>query len=111
MKVLGTSALFLCFASVGLGATWTGKLIDATCHDRQEKNVPAPCDVTQNTALFALQTNDGKVYKLDSSGNAKAASEIRKDQTQAGKVTVLGTEDGQTIKVDAINFESSPGKR
>ena len=111
MKTMGTSILFLCLASVSFGANWSGKLIDASCHGRQDKKLNAPCDITQNTALFALQTTDGKVYKLDASGNAKAASEIRQGSKNAERVTVVGTEEGQMIKVDAINFDSVPGKR
>ena len=111
MKVIGT--LFLCLASMGFAASWSGTLIDASCADRQQQDkakASTPCTVTQSTSSVAIQTSDGKVYKLDASGNAKAATEVRKDPSQASRVTVMGTEDGQTIKVDSIDFgPAGPG--
>ena len=107
MKSIGT--LFLCLASASFAASWTGSLIDANCHDRQQqdKNATTPCTVSQSTAAFALQTTDGKVFKLDASGNAKASTEIRKDaaKASASKVKVEGTAEGQMIKVDSIDFD------
>jgi len=73
---------------------------------KQDKNASTPCNVSQTTAAFALETSDGKVYKLDASGNVKASTEIRKGAAKASRVTVPGTAEGQTIEVDSINFDS-----
>ena len=109
MKFIVKPILFVCFVSVSFGATWTGSLIDSNCHDRQKQDKNATvCTVTQTTAAFALQTTDGKVYKLDATGNAKVATEIKKDLKQANRVTVMGTESGDSIRVDSINFEPQP---
>ena len=100
------------FAVVSYAETWTGKLIDAGCHDRsqqnpaekQQKSELASCDVTASTTSFAIQTSDGKVYKLDASGNAKAATAMKGNpDNKNATATVSGTMEGQTVKVDSIS--------
>jgi hypothetical protein len=111
MKFIVKPMLFVCFVAVSFGATWTGSLIDSNCHDRQKQDKNATvCTVTQSTSAFALQTNTGKIYKLDAAGNAKASTEIQKDAKKANRVTVMGTESGDLIRVDAINFEPQTAK-
>ena len=78
MKTIAKLGLALgMFAAMGYAENWTGKLIDASCHDRSQQNPAdskqnsdlASCAATASTTSFAIQTSDGKVYKLDASGN------------------------------------------
>jgi len=105
-------------ASLSFADNWTGKLIDASCHDRNAPPAAAPggapkaepgkatesCAPTATTTSFALQTADGKVMKLDASGNSKAAAAVKSDASKAGSVSVSGEMQGQNIKVDSIDF-------
>jgi hypothetical protein len=100
------------FATLGYAESWTGKLIDAACHDRSQQNPAdskskseiASCEASVSTTSFALQTADGKVYKLDASGNAKASTALKGNPAnKAPSAEVSGSMEGQTVKVDSIS--------
>jgi hypothetical protein len=112
MKTIAKLGLALgVFAVMSYAETWTGKLIDATCHDRSQQNPGdkqksdlSSCEATASTTSFAIQTSDGKVYKLDASGNAKAATAMKgNSDSKNATATVSGTMEGQTVKVDSIS--------
>jgi hypothetical protein len=131
MKTITKLGVVLCLAAgFSYAETWTGKLIDATCHDKSSQSSQATpgqatrgqsttpsttpgqsssssresCAPTASTTSFALETSDGKVYKLDSAGNSKAASAMRGNPNAKDEnVTVSGTMEGSTVKVDSIN--------
>jgi len=102
------------FAAIGYAENWTGKLIDASCNDRSQQNPAeskqnsdlASCAATASTTSFAIQTSDGKIYKLDASGNAKASTALKGNpDNKNATATVSGTMDGQTVKVDSISVK------
>jgi len=113
MKTIAKLGLALgTFAAMGYAEDWTGKLIDASCHDKSQQNPAdskqnsdlATCAATASTTSFAIQTSDGKVYKLDASGNAKASTALKGNpDNKSATATVSGTMDGQTVKVDSIS--------
>jgi 3-deoxy-D-arabino-heptulosonate 7-phosphate (DAHP) synthase len=113
MKTIAKLGLALgVFAAMGYAESWTGKLIDAACHERSQQNPAdskqkselAACDASASTTSFAIETSDGKVYKLDASGNAKASTALRGNPDNKNPMaTVSGTMDGQTVKVDSIS--------
>ena len=112
MKTIAKLGVILCVAAgLSYAENWTGKLIDAPCHDRslqpgQAKGQAESCAATSTTTSFAIQTSDGKVYKLDASGNAKAATALRGNpDAKDPSVTVSGSMDGQTVKVDSIDLQ------
>ena len=97
---------------MGYAESWTGKLIDASCHDRSQQNPAdskkngdlATCAATASTTSFAIQTSDGKVYKLDASGNAQASTALKGTTNSSNATaTVSGTMSGDTVKVDSIS--------
>ena len=115
MKAIARLGLALgMFAAMGYAENWTGKLIDASCHDRSQQN---PTDAKQksdlatgaataSTTSFAIETSDGKVYKLDASGNAKASTALKGNpDNKSATATVSGTMEGQTVKVDSISVK------
>jgi hypothetical protein len=115
MKIIAKLGVALCFvAALSYAESWTGKLLDSPCHDRSlqpgqsTKGEPESCNATQTTTTFAVQTADGKVYKLDASGNAKAATimQSHKDSKEP-EVTINGSMDGQTVKVDSIDMHEN----
>jgi hypothetical protein len=102
------------FAAMGYAENWTGKLVDAACHDKSQQNPAdskqksdiAACEPTASTTSFAIQTADGKVYKLDASGNAKASTAMKGNPGDKNPTaTVSGTMEGQTVKVDSISVK------
>ncbi len=100
--------------------TWSGKVVDAACKDQAAAPAPAPsaqsaqpggqvanaCEPTASTVAFGIELSDGRVLKLDSAGNTKAAEAMK---TNAGKsslqATVTGSLDGQTVKVETIEIK------
>jgi len=94
-----------------LAETWSGKLVDANCMD-QQKNMKA-CNPTGTTTAFLVTVN-GKTYKLDDAGNAKAAEALknRADRTAPNAPTtseisakITGTKEGDTITVETIDVQ------
>ena len=93
--VLFSFASALCFAE-----SWTGKLVDATCVE-QAQGKAANCVPTAKTSSFALDTGDGKVFRLDAAGNAKASTML-KTGMKSDTVTISGAMNGETVKVESI---------
>jgi hypothetical protein len=115
MKTTAKLALALgAFAAMSYAENWTGKLIDASCHDKSQQN-PADakkggdlssCEATASTSSFAIQTSDGKVYKLDAAGNAKASTALKGNPAnKTPSATISGAMEGQTVKVDSISVQ------
>jgi len=101
------------FAAIGYGETWSGKLLDAACYERNQQNPgknssktgnPPTCEASTSTGAFALQTSDGKVYKLDAAGNSKAATAIRGNpDNKSPSAEVAGAMEDEILKVDSIS--------
>jgi hypothetical protein len=110
MNRIKKSALVL-FASAGflLAESWTGTLIDANCKadsnpGNAKSDLPSPCAATASTKVFAIQTADGKLIRLDSAGNAKAAAAVKNNENKT-TATVNGSMDGQMLKVESIDLK------
>jgi hypothetical protein len=92
-----------------LAESWTGTLIDATCKPANSEGngkdaLPSSCAATSSTKVFAIQTADGKVFRLDNAGNAKAVEVVKNsDPNKSNSVTVSGSLEGQMVKVDSID--------
>jgi hypothetical protein len=115
MKTITKAVSVLFLGSVlCLAETWSGKVVDAACKDQAAAAQSAQpggkaanaCEPTASTAAFGIELSDGKVLKLDGSGNSKAAEAMK---TNAGKsslqATVTGSLDGQTVKVETIEIK------
>ena len=114
MRTIGKLGLALgMFAVVSYGDTWSGKLLDADCVERSRENPernsaktgnPPKCVASKSTGAFALQTSDGKVYKLDPAGNSKAATALRGNpDNDSPEADVSGAMEGQELIVDSIS--------
>jgi len=110
-KTMLLMALAGAFTMVARAESYSGKLLDAACYD-QSKQADS-CFATGTTTTFALEAS-GTVYKLDRTGNTKAAAAIknRADRTdpakqQSKEVTAKanGTEKGGTIAVESIEVQ------
>src|SRR5580704_10916556 len=83
-RTLSLLTLAGAFSVLALAENYSGKLLDASCYDQQKKE--ASCDASSATAAFAIDVS-GKVFKLDQSGNTKAATALknRADRTDPTK--------------------------
>jgi len=109
--ILGFSAVF------SFAESWTGKVLDAGCFESQKttekkssESLARTCAPTATTMDFMIQTSDGKVYKVNSSGNAELAKDIqtgvlKKDKDGDIHATVTGSLEDGIVKVDAIQLE------
>jgi hypothetical protein len=113
MKHLTFIALTLCSAAtLSFGANWNAKLLDANCASSNSQKTSSQklekaCAPTSATTSFAIQAN-GKTYTLDEKGNEMTAAamkngNIKPDNDGDVHVTVNGTAQGNTIKVDSVN--------
>jgi hypothetical protein len=103
-RIMKLGIIVLATAALGLAENWTGKLIDANCKPDPNSSSQNSCAPTPSTKVFAIQTADGKVFRLDNAGNTKAAAALKQDPTKTG-VTVSGSLDGQMVKVDSIDLQ------
>jgi hypothetical protein len=132
---LSAIALMAALSMASYAADFTGQLMDATCAEQSHSGTPgtpsaatpaspsasssttsskASCNATSATTAFALEAN-GKMYKLDSAGNTKAAAAIKSradrsaDPTKAMSATytakVTGTDESGTISVESIEVQ------
>jgi len=104
-------ALSSAIPMVALAASWSGKLVDASCYEKQKSSVS--CDPTSKTTAFGIDVS-GMYYKLDRTGNSKAMSALKDradrsapGQSQSTQVTVKvdGSENQGTISVENIDIQ------
>ena len=92
-------AVVFAFASISaVAADWTGYIVDKSCSDKkamwENEKCAAACIKKGSPAVFV--TEDGKVYQV---------SDQDKVVAHAGhKVTLSGTMEGDTIKVDNVKM-------
>lgn len=123
-RILTLVTLPALLSTIAFAESWSGTLLDASCYDKQAQQTPSTqspagaqksvdaCQATSSTSSFALETN-GKIYKLDSSGNSKAMTALksRADRSTGATAskqvmaTVEGNESAGTIKVDRIDIQ------
>ena len=112
-KILSMCTVPLAFSTLALAASWSGNLIDAGCYAKQQKSMG--CEATSSTTAFALDSS-GKIYKLDATGNQKAATALKnradratgsssKMATREITAKVEGTESGDTISVTSVDVQ------
>jgi hypothetical protein len=107
LTILSTALAISAFA-----ANWSGKLIDASCYDKQQS--ATSCDANGTTTSFALDVA-GKVYKLDAAGNQKASAAVKNRADRAADPSkplstevmakVEGTEHGNTIATESVEVQ------
>ena len=110
MKTIVKAVSVLCLGSLlCLAETWSGKVVDAACKDQAAAAptpAPAACEPTASTVAFGIELPDGKVLKLDSAGNTKAAEAMKNNAGKSSlQATVTGSMDGQTVKVETIDIK------
>ncbi|HWP42847.1 MAG TPA: hypothetical protein VNO14_06410 [Blastocatellia bacterium] len=102
------------YAAVSENVKLTGYVVDNACAARSAgdnvvekvKAHTVKCAAMPNCAKsgYSIVTADGKVYKLDDTGNAKVAEILKNTKVEKGlSVNVEGMVEGDTIKVASIS--------
>src|SRR5215472_12964445 len=116
LTVLLCLTLGLAFAQ-----SWSGVLVNSKCYDDVERNVNPwesgvdaardrnyevrYCRANERTKLFAVVQPDGQSFKLDPSGNAKAAEIVQKGNAKRIFVVVVtGEVEDHMLTVDSISM-------
>ena len=89
-----------------LGGTWDGTVVDVMCQHQVAAGHRRACALNCAGTGFVVVMADGKVYKLDEAGNAKALAALKastKEKDLRAKVT--GELKGEVIRVDSIALE------
>jgi len=81
-------------------------------YDKQ-REVLKHCRANDKTTAFAVLTDDGNFYKLDESGNGQVTSQAGSDKEKKKnlknmRVTVTGTPQGDTLKVESLAKTDKP---
>jgi hypothetical protein len=97
--------------ALALAESWSGKLLDRTCVEKQQQTVA--CDATVATTAFSLMAS-GKIFKFDPAGDLKASAALKNrdrvaDQAQPPAKEVMakvqGSEHEGTIAVESVEVQ------
>jgi hypothetical protein len=113
MKSIVKLGLVMCAAgALSYAESLSGTLLDSACYDKNSQDATkkaqaaTQCAASEKTTSFAIQTSDGKVLKLDSSGNSKAVAAMKEHKGGgAVRATVAGDVEGSTIKVSDVDVQ------
>jgi hypothetical protein len=120
MRVL--SWVTICFCSLyplAFGASWRGLLVDAKCYAAEQRNhnptdtstavdedkgqMVRYCSPKAKTKSFGIVGEDGSLFRLDPSGESKAAELVRRvGKRQMLEVAVSGTLRDHIIQTDSV---------
>jgi hypothetical protein len=109
-------------AAPAFAQSWSGYLVNSDCYqselrntgpwdtssyvDRDKDSDVRLCAPNSKTKSFAIVDHDGMSFKLDTTGNAKAAEITRQAvKKQFLKVLVTGEKSKGGIRVDSISSE------
>jgi hypothetical protein len=104
--------LSMVLSTLVLAESFAGKLIDSACYEKQQS--ATGCDASGATKAFAIDVA-GKVYKLDTAGNQKAATALKNRADKAAEpgkpqaaeimAKVEGTDNGGTITTQSVEVQ------
>jgi hypothetical protein len=87
-------------------AEFSGTVVDVMCRGKDLAGHTRECALTCAKSGFGLVTSDGKFLKFDESGNARTLASLKKLSKEKDlKAKVTGTLDGESLKVQAIEFQ------
>ena len=98
--------LFLLPAALASAAdSFSGTVVDVMCRGKDLAGHTRECALTCSKSGFGLVTADGKFLKFDEAGNARTLTALKKmTKDKDLKAKVSGTVDGDSLKVEAIEF-------
>lgn len=104
MKKILAGALF--FSAAAFADTFSGTVMDSMCKGKDAADHTAKCAIACSKSGYGLMTSDGKFMKFDEAGNTKALAALKATAKEKDlKAKVMGTADGDSIKVESIELE------
>jgi hypothetical protein len=101
-KLLVATALLALGSMSAFAAEIKGTIVDSMCAakhaDASEKSMACVEKCVKGGSAPALVTADGKILKLDEASKEKVMTHL------GHKVTIMGTVDGDTLKIDSIKM-------
>jgi hypothetical protein len=94
------------FATLALAESWKGTVVDVSCSKKDLAEHARKCAIGCAKGGYGLATADGKFYKFDEAGNAKALEALKASTKEKDlKATVSGKMAGETITVESISLD------
>ena len=104
MKKILVAALF-CTAAFAADS-WSGTLVDVMCKGKDLAGHTRQCALGCAKGGFGVVLSDGKFVKFDETGNAKALAILKTSTKDKDlKTKVMGTLQGEVIKVESIEIQ------
>ena len=98
--------LFLLTAGSLAAAEFSGTVVDVMCRGKDLASHTRECALTCARSGYGLVTPDGKFLKFDEAGNARTLASLKKlSKDKDLKAKVTGTQDGEILKVQSIEFQ------
>ena len=99
-------------ASTETAAAASSNKENKSVYDKQ-REVLKHCRANDKSTAFAVVTDDGSFYKLDEAGNSQVTSAAGSDKEKKKnlknmRVTVTGTPQGDTLKVQSLSKTDKP---
>ena len=100
-------AVSLLFSASAFADSFSGTLVDTMCSKKDDLAAhTTKCAIACSKSGYGLKTADGKYLKFDDAGNTKALAVLKDTQKESDlKATVVGTADGDTLKVDSVSLD------
>lgn len=105
-RIVSLAGTAMLFAGMSFAASWSGHVVDVSCKGKDLATHARNCAIGCSKSGYGLATADGKFFKFNEAGNAKAL-EALKASTKANdlKATVTGKIAGETIEVESIKLD------
>lgn len=105
-RMIASAVVLVAGSTVAMAANWTGTVVDVMCKGKDLANHTTKCAVSCAKGGYGLVLADGKFMKFDEAGNAKALVALKATSKEKDvKAKVTGNQDGDLIKVEAIQIE------
>ena len=97
----------LLFSASAFAASYSGTLVDTMCSHKDDLAAhTTKCAIGCAKGGYGIMTADGKFLKFDETGNAKALALLKDTKKESDlKATVVGSADGDTLKVESVSLD------
>ena len=105
-RIVSLAGSAVMFATMSFAASWSGHVVDVNCKGKDLATHARKCAISCAKSGYGLATADGKFFKFDESGNAKALEALKAGNKDNDlKATVTGKMVGETIEVESIKLD------
>jgi len=99
-------ALSILFSAAAFAESYSGTLVDTMCKGKDLATHTTKCAIGCAKGGYGLVTADGKFWKFDEKGNAKALAALKATKKESDlKATVSGSIDGEMLTVESVSID------